>query len=305
MVKLMYEIIKKQNGEAFAKTIQKKDERIFSIPDLKWILRYAGRNPLPIFPLLRYMADEQNGKKTSNKDPIELLKEAGYEAFYVETEDQKKSIKKYLAPNEEMHAVWFKDYLKYYHVIYAVKKGADQLKREDFKNPYYDDEYAQSVISIQISKEDNKLFIENRYAGYGPTYNLNPDNIIAGLSDALEKKFNKKLSPMKQLMPKFFLHPDERLIHYYFERNGVSQKDVVKLGIDICTALELFYNHNITHNDIKPGNIFIDQAGNPAITSFAAGSMDGIYWGEDDSHFNYVGFSNHTELLYHGKKYEQ
>ena len=62
MVKLMYEIIKKQNGEAFAKTIQKKDERIFSIPDLKWILRYAGRNPLPIFPLLRYMADEQNGK---------------------------------------------------------------------------------------------------------------------------------------------------------------------------------------------------------------------------------------------------
>ena len=225
MVKLMYEIIKKQNGEAFAKTIQKKDERIFSIPDLKWILRYAGRNPLQIFPLLRYMADEQNGKKTSNKDPIELLKEAGYEAFYVETEDQKKSIKKYLVPNEEMHAVWFKDYLKYYHVIYAVKKGADQLKREDFKNPYYDDEYAQSVISIQISKEDNKLFIENRYAGYGPTYNLNPDNIIAGLSDALEKKFNKKLSPMKQLMPKFFLHPDERLIHYYFERNGVYFSD--------------------------------------------------------------------------------
>ena len=57
-------------------------------------------------------------------------------------------------------------------------------------------------------------------------------------------------------------------IKSYFERNGVSQKDVVKLGIDICTALELFYNHNITHNDIKPGNIFIDQAGNYKIGDF-------------------------------------
>ena len=64
----MYEVIKKQNGEAFAKTIQKLDERIFLIPDLKWILRYAGRNPLPIFPLLRYKADQLMGKKSSNKD---------------------------------------------------------------------------------------------------------------------------------------------------------------------------------------------------------------------------------------------
>ena len=217
----MYEVIKKQNGEAFAKTIQKLDERIFLIPDLKWILRYAGRNPLPIFPLLRYKADQLMGKKSSNKDPIKLLNEAGYDAFYVETQDQKKSIKKYFAPNEEMHTVRIDDYLKYYHLIYAVKKGAEQLKRADFKEPYYDDEYAKSVISIQISKEDNELFIENRYAGYGPTYHLNPDNIIAGLADSLEKKFYKKLTPMKHLMPKFFLQPDERLIHYNFERNGV------------------------------------------------------------------------------------
>ena len=217
----MYEVIKKQNGEAFAKTIQKLDERIFLIPDLKWILRYAGRNPLPIFPFLRYKADQLMGKKSSNKDPIKLLNEAGYDAFYVETQDQKKSIKKYFAPNEEMHAVRIDDYLKYYHLIYAVKKGAEQLKRVDFKEPYYDDEYAKSVISIQISKEDNDLFIENRYAGYGPTYHLNPDNIIAGLADSLEKKFHKKLTPMRHLMPKFFLQPDERLIHYNFERNGV------------------------------------------------------------------------------------
>ena len=41
-----------------------------------------------------------------------------------------------------------------------------------------------------------------------------------------------------------------------------------KLGIDICSALELFYNNKITHNDIKPGNIFIDQSGNYKLGDF-------------------------------------
>lgn len=39
----------------------------------------------------------------------------------------------------------------------------------------------------------------------------------------------------------------------------LSEKEVIKLGVDICTALELCSKRNVIHRDIKPQNIFINQ----------------------------------------------
>ena len=41
----------------------------------------------------------------------------------------------------------------------------------------------------------------------------------------------------------------------------LSEKDVIKLGIDICTALEICGQRNIIHRDIKPENIFVNGFG--------------------------------------------
>jgi serine/threonine protein kinase len=45
-------------------------------------------------------------------------------------------------------------------------------------------------------------------------------------------------------------------------------KDVIKLGIDICKALELCQKHNIVHRDIKPENIFISDNGDYKLGDF-------------------------------------
>lgn len=45
-------------------------------------------------------------------------------------------------------------------------------------------------------------------------------------------------------------------------------KDVIKLGIDICRALELCQRHNIIHRDIKPENIFISDNGDYKLGDF-------------------------------------
>ena len=50
--------------------------------------------------------------------------------------------------------------------------------------------------------------------------------------------------------------------------NRFSEKDVIKLGIDICSALELCSHSNIVHRDIKPENIFVSAHGSYKIGDF-------------------------------------
>lgn len=47
-----------------------------------------------------------------------------------------------------------------------------------------------------------------------------------------------------------------------------SQKDVIKLGIDLCSALEVCEQNNILHRDIKPDNIFISRFGEYKLGDF-------------------------------------
>lgn len=41
----------------------------------------------------------------------------------------------------------------------------------------------------------------------------------------------------------------------------MAEKDVIRLGIDLCTALELCEKRNVIHRDIKPANIFVNDFG--------------------------------------------
>ena len=44
-------------------------------------------------------------------------------------------------------------------------------------------------------------------------------------------------------------------------RKGISVADVVALGKDIATAINVLYNHKMIHRDIKPQNIFVNDIG--------------------------------------------
>lgn len=47
----------------------------------------------------------------------------------------------------------------------------------------------------------------------------------------------------------------------YISDKKLSEADVIKLGCDICTALEICEKQNIIHRDIKPGNILVHKNG--------------------------------------------
>ena len=54
----------------------------------------------------------------------------------------------------------------------------------------------------------------------------------------------------------------------YTRKSDLSRSDVIKLGIDICKALEVCRKNNIIHRDIKPQNIFISDLGNFKLGDF-------------------------------------
>ena len=54
----------------------------------------------------------------------------------------------------------------------------------------------------------------------------------------------------------------------YTRKSDLSRSDVIKLGIDICKALEVCRKNNIIHRDIKPQNIFISDLGDFKLGDF-------------------------------------
>ena len=60
------------------------------------------------------------------------------------------------------------------------------------------------------------------------------------------------------------LHP---LLPYVYQ-HPMARRDITKLGIDICKALELCQRYNIIHRDIKPENIFISDNGDYKLGDF-------------------------------------
>lgn len=54
----------------------------------------------------------------------------------------------------------------------------------------------------------------------------------------------------------------------YFGEVGISEEEVIRLGIDICRALEVFEERDIIHRDIKPGNILVNAYGDFKLADF-------------------------------------
>ena len=205
MAKSMYEIIKKQNGEHFAKAIRNYDNGIFDIPNIDKIVKYAGRDAEPIMQYLISLKDVKIEAQAVHQDPIRLLDKAGYDAYIADTLEKQNAIQKYYATGEGLCTFRDPDRFKKYYIINAVRKDVDKIKRQDFKKPQRDDKYGTSVLSIQVLKTGGFISIKNRYnhtvEHHDNTFNSNPDNIIIGLSDAIKHHFNVDFSASMVRLP--------------------------------------------------------------------------------------------------------
>ena len=237
MAKNIYNIIKKQNGETFAKAIRNYDNGIFDIPNIDKIVKYAGHDARPIMSFLISLKDIRIQEQAVHMDPIELLDKAGYDAYIVNTLKEQNAIRKYFAPNERLCTFRDPNRFKEYYIINAVRKDVDTIKRSDFDNPERDDEYGTSVLSIQILKSGGFISIKNRYnhtvEQCDNTLNSNPDNIIVGLADAIRHYFGVNFSSRDEELPYDYIMIDNKIVKYVCEKNNVycAEDFYVKDGI--------------------------------------------------------------------------
>ena len=54
----------------------------------------------------------------------------------------------------------------------------------------------------------------------------------------------------------------------HMSAHEMTRADIVKLGVDMCKALELCQRYNIIHRDIKPENIFVSRTGDYKLGDF-------------------------------------
>ncbi len=226
MEKTIFEQIKKQNGESFAKTIRQYDNGIFDIPHIVQIVQYAGDNAEPILQFLHSLKNRDIQSQPSNQDPFALLKQAGYNAYLADTFEKQNSIQKYFTRKERLCTFKDPQRFKDFYIINAIREDIETIHRKDFiGKEERQDKYGTSVLSIQIFKNGGFISIKNRYnhtvENCDNTFHSNPDEIIPGLSEALKKYFNIDFYKSKLSIPDNFIFMNGRLFKYHMETNGV------------------------------------------------------------------------------------
>lgn len=254
MAKSVYDIIKKQNGEGFARVL--RDKGLLDIPDVVDIVKYSGhtaQDAEEIFPYLWSLKEFQETGNTTPTDPFQLLDQAGYHAYEVHNLEDQNSLRRFFRQNEELCT--FRDMHRYEnnYIIHAVKHDVwrDPYAIKPAKNPQRQDEYGTSVISIQIRKSGGFISIKNRYnhtvSNPDQTFNSNPDEIIAGLSAALKGYFNVDWQSTGVSLPEGFILSGNQILKTNFEINnhyigdGFYTQDASVIDIDKNNQVQLDY----------------------------------------------------------------
>ncbi len=90
-------------------------------------------------------------------------------------------------------------------------------------------------------------------------------------------------------------------LNLYFCGKYAAEEEIIRLGIDLCSALEACAKHQIIHRDIKPENIFVDTSGTYKLGDFGiARKLEHLTFGlSQKGTMNYIA----PEIL-HGDDYD-
>ena len=170
-----------------------------------------------------------NSKTNFYKSVRELLSEKGYTLYECKNNEDIQKFKKYYRKDEELCTFRDPYRINSYHIFFIVKDNADELKREDFKDPKREDEYSVSVLDLQFDKgKRQRVSIKSRYnhtvTNPDATYSNNLENIAEGLTEAFEKEYGFNIgNEYKENfeLENYVLASDNKYYKYNYEINNI------------------------------------------------------------------------------------
>ena len=241
-----YDILKKHYGEKFAQfcratfpTILEQGEGVLAkhvmslfAPNKNLyvdIVNNHKENEFKNYVYDRAAKTISEASSAKSDTPETLMRKANYTLHKCETVEDVEKFKKYWKAGETLCTFWnIPNRLSRCHIFFAVKDGAERLKREDYKKPMRQDEYGTSVISIQFARGDiNNVSIKNRYnhtvQNPDATFSNDLENIYPGLTDSFSQHYgyNFTVSGTSFELPKYIKANDDKFYKYNVEVNGV------------------------------------------------------------------------------------
>ncbi len=133
-----------------------------------------------------------------------------------------------------------------------------RLTKSDFGETYYS---AMKVIFVSeddmsdefLSEIKNEISLMARFKGHSNIVSFEDYEIVKEDDGSAEILIRMEyLEPLLQ----------------YEKTHTLTFDDVIKLGVDMCTAIEICENNSIIHRDIKPENIFVSPNGDFKLGDF-------------------------------------
>ena len=200
-------------------------------------------------------------------NPVTLMRKAGYTLYECLTEEDIQSFRKYYTFDEAL-CTFRGGRLNNCYVYFAVKDGAEQLKRSQFHTPNRQDKYGTSILSIQFTRDySHTLSIKNRYNHTVPnpdaTFSNDLDNIIPGLTESFSKYYGmtQQHSNNKFELPYYVRANDGKFYRYNYEINNIyycsdniviNQFRVTKLPKEKYLVLDYFILDLVNKQFINP-----------------------------------------------------
>lgn len=226
--------LKKKIGEKAYNFLQRNFNDDFVIEHLSNLfgqlsdIKYMQEQDYPkLKTLLNRVSEDTNKKAQINKTAKELLNDAGFILIdNIENKSDYIQYKKYFESNEVLCKFDSYDATdRYSKLFFILRKDIDNIKRTE--NPQRQDVYSTSCMSVGISKDKSSVVqITSRYnhsvSGCDNTYNSNLDNIVEGLTQAINQDYGLNIAASAALEFDNFYFINQKYFYYYQEVNGVK-----------------------------------------------------------------------------------
>lgn len=123
----------------------------------------------------------------------------------------------------------------------AMEEGMTQTQAESYFYGVVEDIVREFAIMAKLKGTANVVGYE--------------DHAVVRHADGIGWDILIRMELLNPLLPFAYAHP-------------FSRRDIIKLGMDICRALELCQKYNVIHRDIKPENIFVSDNGDFKLGDF-------------------------------------